>query len=270
MLENFMDDFSTDQSNLLDISSHSVNSVHGSGAQNTPTYIPDLGTLTISSATELELKSMADRLLRVYRESGFFNLVRSVKALEANSKSSSSVQDDVMICYRDVPSMFFRADFSLRNPDMFNQVLGPGSNKSAPSVSVGRGQAIQRDGPNKQEVLSRYLDLVEVALLKQIYVKSTAFFRALDDIKGLQALVAEASAKLTALRASLRNADEGVAMSAMRIPQLYRRRMNEKSLCSLLLSTQKARALKTFDISSFSNCFPSLYTFFFHTLHRYW
>jgi len=47
-------------------------------------------------------------------------------------------------------------------------------------------------------------------------------YRALDDIKGLQGSVADASSKLTSLRSSLRSADEGIAMSAMKIPQLYR------------------------------------------------
>jgi Vacuolar-sorting protein 54, of GARP complex len=118
------------------------------------------------------------------------------------------------------------------------KVLGPGSNN--PALQGGRKAQIQaRDGPNKQEVLSRYLDLVEVALLKQIWLKSTAFFRALDDIKGLQSLVAVASAKLCTLRTSLRAADEGIALSAMKIPQLYRRRTNEKALCSLLQHTQQ-------------------------------
>lgn len=36
------------------------------------------------------------------------------------------------------------------------------------------------------DALSHYLDLVEVALLRQIYVRSPAFFRALDDIQALQ------------------------------------------------------------------------------------
>ena len=73
-----------------------------------------------------------------------------------------------------------------------------------------------------------------MALLKQIWLKSTAFFRALDDIKGLQGLVSDASLNLQGLRGSLRNADEGLVMSAMRIPQLFRRRKNEKALCALL------------------------------------
>lgn len=189
-------------------------------------------SLSISSATENELRTLATSLMTVYRESGFANLVRIARAAEANSKSkvASGLVDDVVICYRDVPPMFFRPDFSLSNPEMFNQVLGPGTRQSHQKGSGG-----VRDGPSKQEVLSRYLDLVEVALLKQIWQKSTAFFRALDDIKGLQVLVAAASGKLVTLRSSLRKADDGIAMSAMRIPQLQRRRKNENSLCSLLL-----------------------------------
>ncbi len=57
----------------------------------------------------------------------------------------------------------------------------------------------------------------------------------------MQVLVADASLRLSTLRSSLRAADEGIAMSAMRIPQLYRRRTNEKSLIALLQHTQEVR-----------------------------
>lgn len=51
------------------------------------------------------------------------------------------------------------------------------SQKYKPIEGIGRGQ---------QERLSQYLDLVEVALLKQIWSRSPAFFRASDDIRALQ------------------------------------------------------------------------------------
>jgi hypothetical protein len=232
MLENFLDEFSADQNALLDMSASKASQDSNGSVASSST------SLSISSATENELRALASSLMTVYRESGFANLVRIARAAEANSKSktASALVDDVIICYRDVPPMFFRPDFSLSNPEIFNQVLGPGSKQAHQKGSAERGA---RDGQSKQEVLSRYLDLVEVALLKQIWQKSTAFFRALDDIKGLQVLVAAASGKLVTLRSSLRKADDGIAMSAMRIPQLQRRRKNERNLCSLLLHIQQ-------------------------------
>ena len=137
--------------------------------------------------------------------------------------------------------MFLRYDFDLRNPDIFNEVLGPGANSSAGKSGGGAGSASMSGSDmvtglsagtaavgqvvSKQERFSRYLDLVEVALLRQIWSKSTAFFRALDDIKGLQRQVVDAYKRLTALRSRLRLADEGVTTSSMRIPQLYRRQV---------------------------------------------
>ena len=72
---------------------------------------------------------IAARLFNAYRQSGFTQLVRSTRALELQSRGGSSMLDDLSVCYRDVPSMFFRSDYSLCNPEMFNQVLGPGSKK---------------------------------------------------------------------------------------------------------------------------------------------
>ena len=199
-------------------------------AQGGTTVDPTLPASTaISAATEAELQYIAERLIKAYRDSGFSHLVKTFRSLEMQNRGGlHGGQDDLTVCYRDVPSMFFRPDFSLRNPEMFNQVLGPSSKKDKDKdSSTGRLKALHqsKDGgtaPNKQEILSRYLDLVEVALLKQIWLKSTAFFRALDDIKGLQTSVASASGKISSLRSSLSSADEGIAMSAMKIPQLYR------------------------------------------------
>ena len=143
--------------------------------------------------------------------------------------AAASGREDVALCFREVPPIFLRYDFDLRNPDIFNEVLGPGSsNAGAPKLSAGSGSGSGvGQVVSKQEKFSRYLDLVEVALLRQIWSKSNAFFRALDDIKGLQRQVAEAYKRLTALRSRLRLADEGVTTSSMRIPQLYRRQVNE-------------------------------------------
>ena len=243
MLENFLDEFSADQSMLMDISaSKASSSAFAAGQEQFNTVSSSSTAMSISAATENELRTLAANLMAVYKESGFSNLVRFARQSHANSKSPAALVDDVMVCYQEVPPMFFRQDFSLSNPEIFNQVLGPGSrqNQKAAGAGTGGGNHLGglRDGPSKQEVLSRYLDLVEVALLKQIWMKSTAFFRALDDIKGLQVLVTAASGRLVTLRSSLRAADDCIAMSAMRIPQLYRRRKNEKELCSILQHIQ--------------------------------
>lgn len=146
------------------------------------------------------------------------------------SKWTKLAGDELRVCYREVPDLFFRSDFSLLSPEIFHQTLFIKDTISATNTSsgttavtshthghnhthattagVGGGEIVrkkdlkmsrtystedvlemmQRQGLDgrSQDVLSYYLDLVEVALLRQIWLRSPAFFRALDDIKGLQ------------------------------------------------------------------------------------
>lgn len=153
-------------------------------------------------------------------------------AAAGKSKWTKLAGDELRVCYREVPELFFRSDFSLLSPEIFNQTLlikdtatttsssngganadatvgGHGSHNPTGAGGPSAGGELQRkrdlkssrtyssedvlemmqrqglDG-RSQDVLSYYLDLVEVALLRQIWLRSPAFFRALDDIKGLQ------------------------------------------------------------------------------------
>jgi vacuolar protein sorting-associated protein 54 len=131
-----------------------------------------------------------------------------------------AAQEAVNACYKEVPEFFFRHDFSLEAADTFANALVPVNHV-------------------KQECLSRYLDHVETALLKQIWVRSGAFFRALDDIKGLRGLVSDTISHVNDLKNRIRSLDDNLTVSALRIPQLERRRVNEIALQSKLSSMQK-------------------------------
>ena len=84
-----------------------------------------------------------------------------------------------------------------------------------------------------------------MALLKHIWSRSPAFFRALDDIKGLQTQVQAASSCLTRLRIRLQALDEETAVGAMRIPQMYTRQKNESSLSEKIATIQRVLQART-------------------------
>ena len=127
--------------------------------------------------------------------------------------------EDVLFCFKEVPDYFFRSDFSLKNPDVFEKTM---------EISI-RGH----------ERLSRYLDLVEVALLRQIWTRSPDFFRALEDIRSLELQVVKAVIHVKGLRSELENADEAIALGAIQIPKLYRRQKNEVCLQEKVNSMQR-------------------------------
>jgi len=124
-----------------------------------------------------------------------------------NSKSSPASNgwfvhhtsgEELRICYKEVPEVFFSEDFSLQSQDTFNQVLqikDQGNNYIKGIVLRQQQQHHQQSmslRSSEADDLSHYLDLVELALLRQIWYRSPAFFKALDDIKGLQYQIYEA------------------------------------------------------------------------------
>ena len=151
--------------------------------------------------------------------------------------------EEVAICFREVPEVFFKSEFSLTSPDTFLQTLGEKAQLQlrANHNENNRQRQITANSQYQpqQERLTRYLDLVEVALLKHIWSRSPAFFRALDDIKGLQVQVVQASTCLAILRTKLQALDGDVASGAMRIPQMHCRQKNESLLSDKMACIQR-------------------------------
>lgn len=144
-------------------------------------------------------------------------------AATPRARAKKSQDEELSLCYLHVPDIFFRPDFSLVKQDMFNQAilfLGPSDKQYArhdPSVDA-------------QDKLSYYLDLVEVALLRQIWSRSPAFFRALDDLKGLQHDVHEALKELKQVRGTMSQINSETIVPAMKIPSLSKRHKNCRAL----------------------------------------
>jgi len=141
----------------------------------------------------------------------------------SSQRNAADTENQAANCFRLVPDVFFASEFSLANPRIFEEILNP-SNSS---------------GNAQQKRLSDYLDLVENALLQQIWSRSTDIFNALDDIKGQQEHVTSAMSSVDRLRGHLREMDTQVASSALHIPLMHRRRGNEAKLLSTLLCMQR-------------------------------
>ncbi|CAM9355766.1 unnamed protein product [Ectocarpus fasciculatus] len=134
---------------------------------------------------------------------------------------------DVETCFREVPSIFFRP-VSAQTGEI--DPRPPSALEGAVGTSPARAQ---------QDRLSQYLDLVEVALLKQIWSRSPAFFRASDDIRALQEQVKTAGHMISARRRDLQNIAAGLQSGPMRIPHLHTRAQNQRKLLHKLSSIQR-------------------------------
>jgi vacuolar protein sorting-associated protein 54 len=281
-LENLMDEFTIEQNQPLDCvtapdiiissSSHSSSSSTHSMSASSHGALVSLSLYSSSSLDMEQLKELIIRIRKVYKD---YDVIHSThhgqgknvlhnpnnpnnpyNRLYVSTNLISSSAEDVANCFREVPDLFFRSDFSQQSPETFTATLGSraqllsghwpldastSNNSTLKNGCDNDGVAGHRNrsSSKQQDNLSRYLDLVEVALLKHIWSRSPAFFRALDDIKGLQEQVQQASSLLRTLRIRLHALDEETAVAAMRIPQMFLRQKNESALSDKIASIQR-------------------------------
>eukprot|EP01035_Chromulina_nebulosa_P026697 gene26697-34984_t len=186
-------------------------------------------TFTLTKTESDQLSSFIDHMRKLFAT--YLTLHPPHSSSSTSSSSTHTSAEELRLCYHEVPDLFFRPDFSLTVPQTFAVVCGSGgkiSNKS----------------------LSTYLDMVEVALLKQIWTRSPAFFRTLDDIKGLQGQVQSTIVHVQSLRSRLSSVSVGATALPASIPKLYRRHrhsftVHEKLSCmqQVLQAKQSIAAL---------------------------
>jgi vacuolar protein sorting-associated protein 54 len=257
LLDNIFDEFAAEQSlpleyqSSLSIGSNSLfsPSTHSTFHSSTHTSIPTStssqgnGTVVLSlTATETEqMNRFIRKMQQVFKiylgahgaevlQKALFPTNPGRKIAETtsprgNRQPKKSSAEELALCYIHVPDLFFRPDFSLMKQEMFNQVISP----SVPSDKYSHQQR-HNASEVAQEKLSYYLDLVEVALLRQIWSRSPAFFRALDNLKGLQHDVHDAIKELKQVRYRMYQLSEHSVAPAMKIPSIHKRHQNSLAL----------------------------------------
>lgn len=141
---------------------------------------------------------------------------------------------EVAFCFATVPELYFHPDFSIRNADTFQHIIKT-EERTQELIATSNSQlsddstlkSSKSKKQNEDTTLTNYLDLVEVALLKQIMTKSPAFFRALDDIYDLQSMVSRAATRVIHIRRHLRESNNSIITGPMRLSKLEQRRRNE-------------------------------------------
>jgi hypothetical protein len=269
--------------------SHASNSYHSSTHSNasTASYSSASSSIFTSSFTFLTMKSEDEqlsfamgRIIEAYQEylriHDAYNTIVSRREhnpmmnpssttnnhqLTASKYTSNLItHDELLMCFREVPEIFFRPEFTLQNIDMFNLAMGTkfGSvtpiaagntrtpikksldfghdNEAADSSMIQKQHQIPK---NQQEQLTKYLDIIELALLNNIWIRSPSFFRVLDDIRALQTLVSAGYSHLSSLRSRYRGLSETIAVTILRIPKLHTRQRNQSLLYDKLTSMQR-------------------------------
>lgn len=194
---------------------------------------------------------------------------RGASMFLGSGKDSNSI-NDILKCFKEVPEIFFRPDFSLMNPATFEKVIGsilfvPSTQTqqsrsqevdSTIGASSENGNDVQITGTKvridlvaleqqekqrqQQHVPLAYcLDLVEIALLRQICIKSPAFFRTMDDITVLRNKVSVTLTNTIKIRESMSHLEENYVSKALSIPKMARRHSNQERLQTKLVNMRR-------------------------------
>jgi hypothetical protein len=220
----FMDDIWDDwtqelsgasSSNTLSTSSHHSSSHHSESISNEELQLYQ------SSVRKEKFRESYQQFTNIHRNQTWDrnNQRSGARSAANNFVSSNELEESIM----NVPDLFFRSDFSLKRPPIFNQVINPSD----------------MDDDVQLQNLNDYLDTVENSLLRQIWTRSDAIFQALDDIKGQRHHVSQAIDRLLHLRSDLKALDKRIAVSAIHIPKMHRRMTNESLLHSKLVIMQQ-------------------------------
>ena len=128
-----------------------------------------------------------------------------------------------------VPAMYFRSDFSLKDPDTFLAVTHqPGT----------IGDAVRDELPAR---LGDYLDLVEVSLWKQIACRADSFYGALSTLKALHLSLAETNEKIAHLRAHMQQLRDTLVAKPLTLLARKRKSENVERVTRLLAKISEVK-----------------------------
>jgi vacuolar protein sorting-associated protein 54 len=113
---------------------------------------------------------------------------------------------------REVPSLFFKEDFELEDGATFHAAC-PFSPNPERNFSL-------------QEMLTQYLDVVEVGLVREIALRSESFYEAQGRLQGLDGEIVEACGRIRALKETIRALTGDLVGSARQVQELNDTRGN--------------------------------------------
>lgn len=253
-VDDIFDEFSSDQRLPIDIYNQSggssstfslLSSHHSIAPSSNHSISQSSSSMNFTSAFSLfttktedeQLQAVLKRISKIFHEYQKIHESLLARGLYPSDKVPNKTKSNASLqaCFREVPELFFRPEFSLQNIEMFNQAIGAAF---PPASQISQNKKKQYP-IIQQEKLSKYLDVVELALLNNIWIRSSSFFRVLDDIRVLQTLVSQGYNFVTSLRSKYQKFSERMALTVLRIPKLHIRSGNQNKLFDKLQLIQK-------------------------------
>lgn len=135
----------------------------------------------------------------------------------AYSEDNSYLLNNQMASLETVPQVFFKDDFKLENPRIFDSIIAICEN----NVSDDTNDSLDRFTSQKlQDKLSHYLDIVEVHLVSEIAKRSAEFFTALSNIQSLQEKTRQFGERISTMKFKLEVLKQNQADRGLEIIEL--------------------------------------------------
>eukprot|EP00741_Cyanophora_paradoxa_P008896 tig00001408_g8612.t1 len=143
---------------------------------------------------------------------------KKVGASDSSTKpDAQSAAEGVAECMRVVPDLYFRESLHLEEPFTFNAAF-----------------PMRESFSELDEKLQRWLDCVEVQLIKQVSARSDSFFSALENLQELHVEVGDVVKEISTLRRKMRQLDESAVVSSLKVFKLRRQRQHAANLYTKL------------------------------------
>ncbi|XP_078492487.1 vacuolar protein sorting-associated protein 54 isoform X2 [Ciona intestinalis] len=170
------------------------------------------GYLRHESKSIVDEDSMNDGTLKLQSAAKFDEKKRALR------KSSATLNA--------IPKIFLHKDFSMMIPTTFTSVLN--------SQDTTNSRKESSSSKLLQEKLSHYLDMVEVAIARQISVQSEAFFKAMSFHEKLHEYLNSTLVKTQQLLLKTQQIRSAIVTCSLRVVQLHRERTNSSNLLTKL------------------------------------
>jgi len=185
---------------------------------------------------------------------GYFSQIKNLSVNFENSRLASSssyispssayrftsCEELLRRCYEEVPRPFFNSQFAINSTSFLDELLTSNNPFDPISNLDEEEEQLEPQHPLSPSLLSSHqykleymLDLVEIALFRQITAKSQDFFHALKNLQELQKSVTAAVERIETLKGRMEGVNAEVGR-AQKVPQLYRKMNNKSSLQRVL------------------------------------
>lgn len=193
---------------------------------------------------DLSYKQLTEDALQIFAEqedenSGNADSASVSSEVQENDKNNDKISD--------IPPIFFDENFRLDDPRIYEKVIGKSGITSFSEGDYDEREASSVPKGNLQENLSKYLDIVEVHLIKEISKTSNSFFDTLVDIKDVQTQTERCSSNFDGILNKLSELQLSGSERGLNILKKIKDRKNIDSLESTML--QLSYILRLFELS---------------------